>query len=345
MTRSIRLSATLSTAIAAGPLRTRPSQINDPLMKRTMNSKLHRATRLLPVLVSSVAAGALVLGACGSTDPTESEEYRKLNGELSAVESERDDVRARVDELESANTTLQGEVDELNGKLETVQAELTQVTADRDQLQADLTQRTAERDDAIRERDDARSGRRVAIKHRRQAVSERDEAVSRADELRQLYDPQIQAAIAAVTQQALDAACAAGDAAGFEGTQPPSIEDLIANAASGLPQAERESAIQRLDRGAVRSKLAECQAAGESRRAAAALTEPHGDGLWTVGVEIAPGTWRSTGTADDCYWQRSPDGNPDDIIDNHFGLAGGTVTINAGEEFETEDCGTWELVS
>jgi hypothetical protein len=37
--------------------------------------------------------------------------------------------------------------------------------------------------------------------------------------------------------------------------------------------------------------------------------------------------------------------NPDDIISNHFGLAGGTVMLNAGEEFRTEWCGTWKPVS
>jgi hypothetical protein len=36
---------------------------------------------------------------------------------------------------------------------------------------------------------------------------------------------------------------------------------------------------------------------------------------------------------------------PDDIIDNHFGLAGGTVTVRDGEEFETDGCGTWQFIS
>jgi hypothetical protein len=60
----------------------------------------------------------------------------------------------------------------------------------------------------------------------RQSPNE-SEAVAAAKELRQLYDPQIQAAIGAVQQAAIDAACA-GDRAGFEGREPPPAADIIA---------------------------------------------------------------------------------------------------------------------
>lgn len=65
------------------------------------------------------------------------------------------------------------------------------------------------------------------------------------------------------------------------------------------------------------------------------------DGFYTVGVEILAGIWRSTGTGDDCYWARL-DGNQN-IIDNHFGSAGGSVTIRSTDyEVHFEGCGSWE---
>jgi len=72
-------------------------------------------------------------------------------------------------------------------------------------------------------------------------------------------------------------------------------------------------------------------------------TEPKGNGFYTVGVEIAPGKWSSTGTGDGCYWARL-DGNQN-TLDNHFGNAGGSVTIRPTDyEVEFNDCGTWEYI-
>jgi hypothetical protein len=67
------------------------------------------------------------------------------------------------------------------------------------------------------------------------------------------------------------------------------------------------------------------------------------DGIWLVGVDIAPGLWRNNGTGDGCYWQRST--MTGDIIDNHFGQGGGTVYILKSDfQFETHDCGTWTYI-
>ncbi len=69
--------------------------------------------------------------------------------------------------------------------------------------------------------------------------------------------------------------------------------------------------------------------------------DPKGDGFYTVGVEIAPGRWDSTGTGDGCYWSRL-DGNQN-LLDNHFGNAGGSINIRATDyEVNFNDCGTWE---
>jgi hypothetical protein len=64
------------------------------------------------------------------------------------------------------------------------------------------------------------------------------------------------------------------------------------------------------------------------------------DGIYRVGLQIAPGIWRSTGSGDECYWERRDENQ--EIIDNHFGLAGGSVKLRASDfEFEAQDCGSW----
>ena len=70
---------------------------------------------------------------------------------------------------------------------------------------------------------------------------------------------------------------------------------------------------------------------------------PKSNGFFTVGVEIAPGQWRSTGSNGGCYWARLD--SSQEIIDNHFGNAGGTVTVAASDyEVQFSDCGQWEYV-
>jgi len=69
-----------------------------------------------------------------------------------------------------------------------------------------------------------------------------------------------------------------------------------------------------------------------------------GPGFYLVGDEISPGVWRSLGSSESCYW--SVTNRTGDIIDNHFGMAGGTMYIPASA-FQVEldrDCGTWEFI-
>lgn len=68
------------------------------------------------------------------------------------------------------------------------------------------------------------------------------------------------------------------------------------------------------------------------------------DGIYLVGIDIAPGVWRNNGTGDSCYWKVST--ATGDIIDNHYGLAGGTAYIPAdGFQVEFLKCGVWEFLS
>ncbi|MGA2505512.1 MAG: hypothetical protein ABSG01_15630 [Anaerolineales bacterium] len=70
------------------------------------------------------------------------------------------------------------------------------------------------------------------------------------------------------------------------------------------------------------------------------LTLPRGDGYYLVTVEIAPGLWRSQGTQNDCYWELST--RTGEIINNHFGMAGGTMYIpSSAFQVRLQDCGAW----
>lgn len=67
------------------------------------------------------------------------------------------------------------------------------------------------------------------------------------------------------------------------------------------------------------------------------------DGIWTVGVDIEPGTYRATDVSADCYWAILVTGSNGDIVTN--GLPGGgnpSVTLEEGHDFETSRCGEWE---
>ncbi|GAA0799781.1 hypothetical protein [Spirilliplanes yamanashiensis] len=62
-----------------------------------------------------------------------------------------------------------------------------------------------------------------------------------------------------------------------------------------------------------------------------------GPGIWRVGEQIEPGTYRVVAeAARDCYWARlHADGL---LIDNGLGGGRPTVTLEAGEQFQTSGC-------
>jgi hypothetical protein len=69
------------------------------------------------------------------------------------------------------------------------------------------------------------------------------------------------------------------------------------------------------------------------------------DGLWKVGEEVAPGTYRSSGGGN-CYWARLSgfSGDLDDIITNGLGR-NQTVTISPSDVgFESDGCGEWTRI-
>ena len=72
-------------------------------------------------------------------------------------------------------------------------------------------------------------------------------------------------------------------------------------------------------------------------------TAPFGDGMYIVGVDIAPGTWRNDGSSG-CYWARLSGFSHEfaDIIANEYSDDQQMVTISSGDVgFESDDCGMW----
>lgn len=66
-------------------------------------------------------------------------------------------------------------------------------------------------------------------------------------------------------------------------------------------------------------------------------------GIWTVGVDIEPGTYRAEDVSSDCYWAILESGsNGSDIVDNDIPGGGNpTVILEEGWDFESSDCGEW----
>lgn len=75
-------------------------------------------------------------------------------------------------------------------------------------------------------------------------------------------------------------------------------------------------------------------------------TAPITDGVYLVGIDIEPGTWRTDGTASSCYWARLRNlTGDDDIIANNIGQGPAIMTILASDTaVEMSRCGTWTRV-
>lgn len=99
-----------------------------------------------------------------------------------------------------------------------------------------------------------------------------------------------------------------------------------------------------------RAELDERERDVEAREAAVTATEQQiaarsiGTGIWTVGVDVEPGTYRvDEALTGYCYWGIYTSGtNGDDILEND-GPTGGfpTVTLSVGQDFENSGCGTF----
>jgi len=72
---------------------------------------------------------------------------------------------------------------------------------------------------------------------------------------------------------------------------------------------------------------------------------PHfGDGIFGVGSDIPPGTYRTRANANGCYWERrsGTSGDISEILENDSTNVSAIVTIAPTDQaFKSEHCGTW----
>jgi uncharacterized membrane-anchored protein YhcB (DUF1043 family) len=128
------------------------------------------------------------------------------------------------------------------------------------------------------------------------------------------------------------------------------VETLENQVAAAKGQAERAETIAASAATARNAELDTREAALVAREQAVTATEQAvkassiRDGIWTVGVDIEPGSYRvSEALTGYCYWAITQSGtNGDDIIEND-GPTGGfpTVRLSAGQDFENNGCGTF----
>lgn len=83
-------------------------------------------------------------------------------------------------------------------------------------------------------------------------------------------------------------------------------------------------------------------------RSAAASAAPGSipEGTWTVGRDIEPGTYRVAGTVASgagCYWAIYKTGtNKTDVVQSDIPAGGRpTVTLAIGQDFVSDNCGSW----
>jgi Ni/Co efflux regulator RcnB len=107
------------------------------------------------------------------------------------------------------------------------------------------------------------------------------------------------------------------------------VETAAAQRDSELDQRERNVAAREQAASAVEQQIA---------------ANSIGQGTWTVGRDIEPGTYRTReAVVGDCYWAILASGtNGGDIIENDIPSGGfPTVTLSAGQDFENNGCGTF----
>lgn len=249
--------------------------------------------------------GLLLLAACtGAATPTTTSEIPAPTTTIADLSGPLADAEARITELEAT-------VDDLESVL------------------ADVTQQRTEARDRAADLD----------RERNTLQAEVNDQAATIEELLLRYDDEIQRTLATGTVEVTARSCSEVD-----GTESASRLQRIIDTAvgewvnrAGLP----DTAVNYLDIPTITRGVEDCfNTAAEARRQEQ-LRQPKGDGFWTVGEEIAAGTWESQGSGSSCYWARLD--SDQDILDNHFGSAGGRVTIRSSDtEVEFSGCGTWE---
>lgn len=139
-------------------------------------------------------------------------------------------------------------------------------------------------------------------------------------------------------------------------TRLDSARDAAADAAEAASEAEAKAkaAVKAdadkvvADRKAFEAQMVKDKAALEARakevgaaEAEAAANSFAGDGVYIVGDDIKPGTYKSAGSPDLCYWARKSQGG--DILENHAGAGPTVVVVRAGDfSLEVQGCAEFQ---
>lgn len=111
-------------------------------------------------------------------------------------------------------------------------------------------------------------------------------------------------------------------------------------AAATTKSTELDARSAQLDKRSADLDAREAAVTGAEKQAAASQIK---DGMWTVGVDIEPGTYRTAeAVTSTCYWAILRTGsNGADIIENDVPTGGfPSVTLKAGQDFKNS-CGVW----
>jgi len=124
--------------------------------------------------------------------------------------------------------------------------------------------------------------------------------------------------------------------------QPTATVTVMAEPPDDLEAREAELDERESELNALAAELDERETSiSDAEEAVAANTV--GDGVWVVGVDMEPGTYRAADVSSDCYWAITVTGsNGADIVNN--GIPGGgnpQVTVEEGQDFESARCGEW----
>jgi len=121
-------------------------------------------------------------------------------------------------------------------------------------------------------------------------------------------------------------------------------------ARSGAEQSAAAAQSAQAEASASQAALVERENAVASREAAVSAVEKQvaansiGEGTWTVGSDVAAGTYRTAAAVTgDCYWSITRSGtNGSDIVENDLPTGGfPTVVLRAGQDFTNHGCGTF----
>jgi hypothetical protein len=131
-------------------------------------------------------------------------------------------------------------------------------------------------------------------------------------------------------------------------TEVETVSEAITETETVDPTEDQVQALEdrsaALDDRAAALKRREAAVASRERRVRqaerVAARSTFGDGTYLVGRDIPPGSYVARRAGGGCYWERTSR-NGSNIILNHFGAGQARASVNRGELFSTQGCGTW----